>query len=680
MPPRPFVNDGLWRCLCPGFPLNATPSSVVLRAGAAPRRLRKRAGGGSSSSSNSLLTTVINTIPSSTPSSIPSTTSTTRTPLGHGQSRAYNTNTYAPFNPNDPFAIAPAHKDTPSPPTPAPAIRAHNNTIRNHAALARLSTPALYEAARTAGAKGSFNEVMDICRVLIGERGEARNTAMYTAVLHSFVNSWNGTGGKVRKVLEEMGFWEHADGFTSSQARIELDTRACECVLEALAVHPDYLLRNDILDYMKTRWLPLSDRARNFVIAGMLRERHFEHALELLEDMVKAKAHVESWLFAKAMWMLLEFGEAKEAFYVLSLKQAAHSATLHRQGSVKLTGALWGALLDAAAREQLHEHASKIWLEQVQTGYLKPGTGACFSLLTLAARHGDVRLATDVFRLLTERETSLTALHYELLIATYLKAHDISSALSVLLIMVDASLKVDEGTCNPLFLYLSSEKPGEESRPMQAFHLLQNYEAVGRKIPTAAVNACIQASIHLSRFEEALEIYKSLHRVSHAGPNTQTFNNLFRGCYLTGRKELAMFLAEEMFKLNLKPDRVTYDRLIIVCMKVDDLDDAILYYEEMTNFGVESGNKNDRPRRRTWELLITKCVQKGDERAVALFEAYKKEVDNPRRDLEKAVKAVFQSGTLPLSDEGANPFRELEMPAAGDEKASEGGSAGAVRW
>ncbi|KAH7359861.1 hypothetical protein BKA66DRAFT_225142 [Pyrenochaeta sp. MPI-SDFR-AT-0127] len=521
-------------------------------------------------------------------------------------------------------------------------------TSRDKTPLAQLPTHVLYEHVRVEGAKGHFDEVLNICRVLVRDRRESLNKDMYAALLHSFVSSSNGTAGKVRKVLEEMGFWgtnESPSG--GGEASIELDARGCECVLEVLAVHPDYLLRTEILEYMKSRWFTLSDRGQNFVVAGMLRERHFEHALDMVEDMIRKKIKVEGWLLDKAMWMLLEFGEVEEAFHVLNLKervQAKGSGT----GSVKLSDALWGALLDAACQRQLYEAASMVWTTQVQPGYLKPATGACLSALALASRHGDVHLATDVFRALTERETTITTHHYELLITTYLKANDLPAALSVILIMVDSNLKVDAGTCHPLYWHMCTEAKGRESRPMEAFNMLQEYEAQGRKIPTAAVNACIQASIALNRFDEAIEFYKALHTVSHAGPNTQTFNNLFRGCHRTARKELAMFFANEMIQLGLEPDQITYDRLILVCVQSGDLEDALLYYQEMRNGSMK-------PRLRTWELLIHKCVVQGDERAVALLKDYKDGVEEPRKRVEKAVVDRFADGTMPVTVEDARP-------------------------
>lgn len=674
MPPRPFVNDGLWRCLCPGFSSNTvTIPSITRRRTSLPQRNASR--------------------------------KDATTHYGR-QLRAYNSSS-APFAANDTFFSQPGTS-----PTGFRPLTEKNRPLRSQAshdnkpALAQLPTYILYEHVRAEGAKGNFDEVMNICRVLVKDRGEQPNREMYTGILHSFVDSSNGTAGKVRKVLEEMGFWSETDGSLVGQTKIELDARGCECVLEVLAVHPDYLLRTEILEYMKSRWFALSDRGRNFVIAGMLRERHFEHALELLEEMVRNKARVESWLFDKAIWMLLEFQEVEEAFYVLSLKEGVHSKS-SGTGAVQLSVALWGALLDAAAHKQLVSgtsvmsflHMTKltlgklaetilVWTTQVQPGYLKPGTGACLSVLALASRHGDVQLATDVFRVLTERNTTFTTHHYELLISAYLNANELHTALSVILIMVDANLKVDTGTCDPLYWYLSAGKQHEASRPMQAFKYLQDFEATGRKVPTAAVNACIQASIASKRLEEGIEIYKALHTVSDAGPNTNTFNILFRGCHLSARKELAMFFANEMVNLGLKPDRITYDRLILVCLTAGDLEDALLYYEEMTSVGAPAGRNGPfKPRRKTWETLIHRCVLKGDERAVALLKDYKASVEEPRVAVEKAVIDRFEYGIMPTvladigrastenvaSDQHARPTAEVgRTPDAGaDAKLSE---------
>ena len=258
-----------------------------------------------------------------------------------------------------------------------------------------------------------------------------------------------------------------------------------------------------------------------------------------------------------------------------------------------------------------------------------------------------MQLATDVFRLLTERETTFNTHHYELLIATYLKANALSDALSVILIMTDANLKVDAGTCHPLYWYLRNAPPprttsthengedqNEPSMPLHAFTLLQDFSSRGRKVPTAAINCCIQASIALNALPCALDMYKALHTLT-SGPNTETFNLLFRGCAQAGRKEIAMFLAHEMISLNLQPDRITYDRLILVCESSGDVDDAVNYFEEMRAMGL-------RPRRGTYERLIDRLVESGDERCVGVLRDYKESGEAVSQGAERRVRQRFE--------------------------------------
>jgi hypothetical protein len=62
---------------------------------------------------------------------------------------------------------------------------------------------------------------MNIIKILIKDRRERPNVRLYAAMLHSFVNPEEGTAGKIRKVLEEMG-----------EAGVDLDAGGCHAVLE----------------------------------------------------------------------------------------------------------------------------------------------------------------------------------------------------------------------------------------------------------------------------------------------------------------------------------------------------------------------------------------------------------------------------------------------------------------
>lgn len=88
-----------------------------------------------------------------------------------------------------------------------------------------------------------------------------------------------------------------------------------------------------------------------------------------------------------------------------------------------------------------------------------------------------------------------------------------------------------------------------------------------------------------------------------------------------------MFLASEMLALNITPDALTYDRLLLVCLDQDDYEDAFRYFEEMTGRGWI-------PRQGTLVAMVKKCAERGDGRA---FEMYR-ELQAEGMDTAKARK------------------------------------------
>lgn len=84
-----------------------------------------------------------------------------------------------------------------------------------------------------------------------------------------------------------------------------------------------------------------------------------------------------------------------------------------------------------------------------------------------------------------------------------------------------------------------------------------------------------------------------------------------------------MFLASEMLALDVAPDALTYDRLILVCLEADpssdtrnkdtEYEDALRYLAEMKDMGWF-------PRRGTIVALVKRCCEMGDDRAWQLLE------------------------------------------------------------
>lgn len=250
----------------------------------------------------------------------------------------------------------------------------------------------------------------------------------------------------------------------------------------------------------------------------------------------------------------------------------------------------------------------------------------CTNVLNTAARHQDPILATDVVRVLVNRTSKLDVHHYEALISAYASSSDLKSALQVLIIMKRARLEPGEATTRPIYDSLCKA----EKLPSQAFRILQTLHKDGQTIPTAAANVIIEASVAHGHLEEAIRVYKTLHELCSSGPNTATFNALLQGCSKSpGNKDLAMFLASEMAALGIRPDVLTYDRLVLVCLTEEDYEDAFLYLDEMK--GMFEGSEL---RMGTFNALIRRCIAARDKRVWSMLN----EMQNKGHNVEKIRK------------------------------------------
>jgi tetratricopeptide (TPR) repeat protein len=195
------------------------------------------------------------------------------------------------------------------------------------------------------------------------------------------------------------------------------------------------------------------------------------------------------------------------------------------------------------------------------------------------------------------------------------------TAFRVLGIMTTAGFEPDSGTTRPLFSHLTSA----DGRPHSAWEILRTHFEDGHLIPTAAINVIIEAYIRLENFEQAINVYKELHTVCETGPNIETINVLLQGAERRKAKETAMFLASEMVALGIKPNLLTYDRLIMVCLHEQDYEDAFNYLEEMVEVGKnqyqDTGRKGWWMRKGTAFAMIQKCAaSSSDPRGISILE------------------------------------------------------------
>lgn len=251
-----------------------------------------------------------------------------------------------------------------------------------------------------------------------------------------------------------------------------------------------------------------------------------------------------------------------------------------------ISPSLWAHFLDICSRS-LHIQGTQLaWRGRVKPQYFNPSSGTCLNILNTAARHGDSALAAEVFGVLDKRKHTFQLHHYEALLEAWLASGDLRSAFTVLCAMATAGTQPSEASTRAIFIHLAEDR----KRVRWALKVLHQLVDSGHKVPHAAINVIIGAQIHHSDLPSALETYQSLHTIVPSGPNTATFNTLFQGCMRGQRKDLAMFLASEMLALEIPPNALTYDWLILTCLNwetegEEGFADAWKYFEEMKSMG-----------------------------------------------------------------------------------------------
>ncbi|KAL9600058.1 MAG: hypothetical protein Q9219_003428 [cf. Caloplaca sp. 3 TL-2023] len=440
---------------------------------------------------------------------------------------------------------------------------------KNGRGYGELNDEEIHEEMRKASTAGDHARTREIMRTIVQDRGQKPSRKHYHALILANTNPRLGSVSEVVSILQEM---EEVD--------IPLDFASYHAVLKVLAIHPDHLLRRQILDEFRTRWFSLSNEGWHDVIVGLLRDKQIELALQNLQSAQQEGVRIGPWLYDMLIYNLCDIGEHDEA--LSTLKSRVES------GEQLISGTLWYYLLDSASSAFHYPATLYAWRRRVQPGYLNPPSGICLNVLNTAARHPDPDLATEVIRVLEERSQTLQLHHYEALLEAHLPSN-LRAALTVLVIMPSKGLSPTPSSTRPLFLHLrqSPDLPSEALSILRDLHAQDNNSPV----PLEAINVLIESHIvHHHNFPQAFHTYKALRSLCPSGPSLSTFTSLLRGCP-RGRTDVAVSLAEEMAAAGIAPDAWTYELLILVCM--DDeregegrrLDDAWWFFEQMRGKG-----------------------------------------------------------------------------------------------
>ena len=344
---------------------------------------------------------------------------------------------------------------------------------------------------------------------------------------------------------------------------------------------------------MRDRWYDISNDGYHYVAAGLIRERKLELAIDWLQRMREAGIGIESWLYDLLIYSLCDVGELDEALSTIKYRLKYEGRdTLPTHGDYDsrefVSPNVWYHFLDCASRARHIEGTVFAYNARVKTRYLNPAGGICQNILICAAQAGDIKLATAIFDLLTQRSAnSIQLQHFETLIEAYVNSGDVKTAITLLATAQQSGHLPKKASTRPILAALGSSQEKAE----RALEWLEELRDLNRGIPLAAFNVVIESFVHLEDMEGAMLTYNTFSTsivpdfpsspVPRRGADTETFNLLLEGCVVVRDKIRAEFLASEMLALKVVPDAMTYDALVRVCMACEsDMSEAWRYISE----------------------------------------------------------------------------------------------------
>ncbi|CAG7947269.1 unnamed protein product [Penicillium nalgiovense] len=570
MSPRALVLDGLWYSLCPSF-----TALSLSRSTAFPKSKGRNPG--------------LSPLPS-----IPSSSSGSRrcynTPSGDGYKVPYN----AAYHNDRREAREPRENEyrdahlSPDPTYRPPTRRKGPLYTRTHKVqddlLGKKNEGLESRLQYAMDNKPNIRHITQILRLLIRDRHVQPNARHYKALILANTDNERGSPRLVRGLLEEM----ENNGITADSGTLHGALQVghlvepsyiCKAKLtmqflvQVLAVHPDYLLRQEILNKLRDRWLTLSPAGWHFVAAGLLRENQIELALEHVALMERKDIFVENWLHSIIVYTLCDHGELDEVYNVMRARVDQGHDMTHR---------LWMHVLTEAGKQGHYPMARYVWRRMVELGYMHPLVEVCDDVLKMAANAGDTEMASSVFRYLRESGIPLERTQYERLVETHVAAGDLPAAFEVLCTMHEAQIPLADSSTERILAHMIQSKVDRR----EAWQILKRLKNAKRTIPIDSIRVIADLCEHdahddPSVVDDGVGFYKELYTLCPEGADVRVYNALIRMCRTARNRESGMFLVKEMASLGVVPNGVTFESIILMCLDAGNFRSGFMYFQDL---------------------------------------------------------------------------------------------------
>ena len=386
--------------------------------------------------------------------------------------------------------------------------------------------------------KNKLQRTNHIIKYLIKHRQHPLNNLIYESMLSAMAHP-EGSSQGVRKLLAD-----------AREQNVPLTAEMCYLALEALTVHPEHLLREQVMKMMDDYWFELTQSAKQNIALAMLREGQHELAMDKLTELLEGSKQVDLWVYDI---FILEFGRMGFTDEVLRLLKKRK----HAKGTDAPFRNIELMALDIFSQAFHHEGTKFLWDEVVKTEIHNPSNGTLENILATAARHGDTQLATQALATLSSRG-KLSQHHHDAIIETYANAEDVEGAFTTLKLLQTAGWLEDEATTRPVYRALLKNKDLIDTAA-SAIETMHKESLV----PLDVVMVTAEAMAKTRTSEAAMPLFRNAHTLSGRSPRFSNIGRLVQHSVKTETKyELAKMCYVELSKTKIPSQLATETQAI----------------------------------------------------------------------------------------------------------------------
>lgn len=367
-----------------------------------------------------------------------------------------------------------------------------------------------------------------------------------------------GSANGVRKLLSDM--WDN---------RIKPTEQICRSALEALMVHPDYTLRQELIVLMDRFWYVLDTSVAQMIAVGMLRDGQYELAYTKLLEISKGSTKIDLWVYDV---FIVEFGRVRfydEMLYLLSQRKLA-------KGTDDTFRNLLYHSLETFSQAYHYEGTAFVWNYAVKNSLLNPSDAMLDNVLGTAAKQADIGLVHEVLSMLSSRGKLLSH-HSETLVDALAAAEEIARAFETLSAMEENNMKVERDSTRTIYKAMMKNP----FLITEATTILSDMHKE-REIPFQAVAVTIEALASVRGSEAVMALYNDTLAFSGQRPDAFMMRDLIKHCKEDKTqwafvKDYVVTVPKD--KRALVEDGTFFDMVIPACAREEDFDLAFEFVE-----------------------------------------------------------------------------------------------------